>query len=126
MTNDVKKTRNSLMITTVVLGIICMVIGVFFTSDKIACVLGVAIGVVICLFRVISMTKSLEKVVDMSPDNANNYAKAMYMFRYVVSLAIAIGACYLRVANPIGVIVGLLLLQPATYIYNFIDARIKQ
>lgn len=126
MTNDVKKTRNSLMITTVVLGIICMVIGVFFTSDKIAWLLGVAIGVVICLFRVISMTKSLEKVVDMSPDNANNYAKAMYMFRYVVSLAIAISACYLRVANPIGVIVGLLLLQPATYIYNFIDARIKQ
>ena len=66
MTNDVKKTRNSLMITTVVLGIICMVIGVFFTSDKIAWLLGVAIGVVICLFRVISMTKSLEKVVDMS------------------------------------------------------------
>ena len=108
MTNDVIKTRNSLMITTVILGIICMVIGVFFTSDKISWLLGVAIGVAVCLFRVISMARGLEKIVDMSPDNANNYARAMYMFRYVVSCVVAVCACYFGIANPIGVIVGLL------------------
>lgn len=126
MTNDVVKTRNSLMITTVILGIICMVIGVFFTSDKISWLLGVAIGVAVCLFRVISMARGLEKIVDMSPDNANNYARAMYMFRYAVSCVVAVCACYFGIANPIGVIVGLLLLQPATYIYNFIDTKIKK
>lgn len=123
MTNDVLKTRNSLMIITVVLGAICMVIGLFFTKDIISWLLGVGIGVIICLFRVMSMARGLEKTVDMTPNNAGNYARLQYMFRYLVSFAVAIGACYLGFANPIGVIVGLVLLQPAVYIHNFIDSR---
>lgn len=123
MTNDVIKTRNSLMIITAILGIICMAVGLFFADKIFPWILGVAIGIIICIFRVFSMTKSITKAVEMSPEDAKNYAKAQYMLRYIITFALAVAACYLGYANPVGVIVGLVLLQPAVYIYNFIDKK---
>ncbi len=121
MTNDVIKTRNGLVITTILLGIVCIVAGMFFVEGFLPWILGVAIGVIMCVFRVFSMTKSIEKAVDMSPEDAKNYAKSQYMLRYIITFAVAVVACYMGFANPVGVIVGLVLLQPAVYIYNFID-----
>lgn len=123
MSDDVLKTRNSLMIITVALGVVCMIIGLFFVDSLITWVLGIAIGVIICLFRVFAMARGLEKAVDMAPEDAKNYARAQYMLRYIITFAIAVIACYNGFANPIGVIVGLVLLQPAVYIYNFIDRK---
>lgn len=120
MTSDVLKTRNSLIIITVILGIICMIIGFIFTESMIMWAVGMAIGVLICIFRVLSMTRSLEKAADMSPENAKNYARMQYMLRYVITLAIAVIACYKGIADPIALIIGIVLLQPAVYIYNLI------
>lgn len=123
MISDVVKTRNSLMIITVVLGIICMAAGIIFTDSLFMWAAGIALGVLICIFRVMSMTKSLEKAAEMAPENAKNYARAQYMLRYVITLAVAVFACYKGFADPIALIVGLVLLQPAVYIYNFITSR---
>lgn len=123
MTDDVVKTRNSLVMITIVLGIICLVIGMFFVDNIFPWIVGIAIGVIICVFRVFSMSRSLEKAVEMTPEDAKNYTRAHYMLRYIISFVIAVIACYKGLANPVGVIVGLVLLQPAVYIYNFIDRR---
>lgn len=123
MTDDVVKTRNSLVMITIVLGIICLVIGMFFVDNIFPWIVGIAIGVIICAFRVFSMSRSLEKAVEMTSEDAKNYTRAHYMLRYIISFVIAVIACYKGLANPVGVIVGLVLLQPAVYIYNFIDRR---
>lgn len=126
MTSDAVKTRNSLMIITVVLGIICMAAGFVFTDSILMWTVGIALGVLICIFRVLSMTRSLEKAAEMAPENAQNYARAQYMLRYVITLAVAVFACYKGFADPIALIVGLVLLQPAVYIYNFIMNRAEK
>lgn len=118
MTSDVVKTRNSLVIITVALGIICIGAGLIFTRNMLLWSVGIAIGVLICIFRILSMTSSLEKAADMSPENAKNYARAQYMLRYVITLVVAVIACYKGIADPIALIVGIVLLQPAVYIYN--------
>lgn len=123
MTNDVIKTRNGLILTTIVLGIVCIVVGLFFVNGMLPWILGIVIGVLMCIFRVFSMTRSIEKAVNMTPEDAKNFAQLQYVFRYVVTLAVAVVACYTGYANVFGVIVGLLLLQPAVYIYNFIDKK---
>lgn len=123
MTEEVIKTRNSLMIITVVMGVICMALGLFFAENIFKWILGIAIGVLICIFRIFSMTKSLSKAVEMEPTDAKNYARVQYMLRYILTFAFAVVACYLGFASPVGVIVGLILLQPAVYIYNFIDSK---
>lgn len=126
MTDDVLKTRNSLIMITIVLGAICLVAGMLFVDSIFPWIVGIAIGVIICVFRVFSMSRSLEKAVEMSPEDAKNYTRAHYMLRYIISFVIAVIACYKGIANPVGVIVGLVLLQPAVYIYNFIDRKISK
>lgn len=123
MTNDVVKTRNGLAVTTIVLGIICIAAGLFFVDNLLSWIIGVAIGTAICVFRVFSMTRSIEKSVEMSPEDAKNYAKLHYMLRYLITLAVAVAVCCTGYANVFGVIVGLLLLQPAVYIYNFMGKK---
>ena len=123
MTKEMIKTRNSLMITLLVLGAISFIVGLFFVENFISWFLGIVIGILISLFRLFSMSKSLEKIVDMEVENAKNYYKAQYMLRYIVSFAIAVVACYLGFANPIGLIVGLVLLQPTVYIYQLIEKK---
>lgn len=123
MTDDVLKTRNNLIIITIVLGVICLVAGTFFVDSIFPWIVGIAIGVIICVFRVFSMSRSLEKAVEMTPEDAKNYTRAHYMLRYIITFVIAAIACYKGIANPVGVIVGLVLLQPAVYIYNFIDRK---
>ncbi len=126
MTDNILKTRNGLMIITAALGVLCLIVGLFFASSAVKWCIGIGIGVLICFFRVISMTKSVEKAVDMTPEDAQNYGKLQYMVRYVVTAAVAVLACYKGIADPFGLIVGLVLLQPAVYIYNFIESRINK
>ncbi|MDO5388349.1 MAG: ATP synthase subunit I [Clostridia bacterium] len=123
MTDDVLKTRNSLLAIVLILGLICMAVGLIFTDQALMWIVGIALGALICEFRVISMTKSLEKAADMEPADAKNYTRAQYMLRYMITLAIAVIACYKGFANPVGLIVGLVLLQPAVYIYSFFEKR---
>ncbi len=126
MTKEVIKTRNSLMLITAALGLVCIIVGAFFAESLIKWALGIAIGVLICIFRILSMTRSLSRAADMQPEDAKNYARAQYMLRYIITFAAAAVVCYMGFASPLGVIVGLILLQPAVYIYNFIDGRKTQ
>ena len=62
----------------------------------------------------------------MTKENAQNYGRAQYMLRYVITLAAAVFACYKGFADPVALIVGLVLLQPAVYICNFIMNRAEK
>lgn len=123
MNDEVLKTRNSLMIITIVLGLISFIVGLFFVVNIMSWALGIAIGIAVCVFRVFSITRQLERTADMTPENAQNYARAKYMMRYLITFVVAAFVCYKGIANPVGVIVGLLLLQPAVYIYNFMGKK---
>ncbi len=119
MTSDVVKTRNGLIITTAVMAIIICVVGLFITEQTIPWLAGIAVGTALSIGRVVLLTKSLSKTVDMDKETASKVSQAHYMLRYLATLVIAVLAIILG-AHPIGVIVGLILVQPAVYIYNFI------
>lgn len=69
------------------------------------------------------LERTLDKAVDMDPKNANNYTRANYTMRLVVSVVIVVLACIVEQINVVGVLIGLLLVQPAAYITNFITAN---
>ena len=119
MTSDVIKTRNGLIITVAVMAIAICIIGLFIADSKIPWLAGMAVGTVLSIGRVIFLTRSLSKTVEMDKETASKVSQAHYMLRYLATLVIAVAAIILG-ANPIGVIVGLILVQPAVYIYNFI------
>lgn len=119
MTSDVIKTRNGLIITVAIMAIIICIIGLFIADNKIPWLAGMAVGTILSVGRVIFLTRSLSKTVELDKETASKVSQAHYMLRYLATLVIAVLAIILG-ANPIGVIVGLILVQPAVYIYNFI------
>lgn len=119
MTSDVIKTRNGLIITVAVMAIIIFAIGLFIADNLTAWFMGMAVGTVLSIGRVILLARSLSKTVEMDKETAGKVSQAHYMLRYLATLVIAVLAI-IAGANPIGVIVGLILVQPAVYIYNFI------
>ena len=105
-----------------VLGLIALVVGLFFASNKIYWIVGIVLGTVASLGKVYMLERTLDKAVDMDPKNANNYTRANYTMRLVVSVVIVVLACIVEQINVVGVLIGLLLVQPAAYITNFITA----
>jgi uncharacterized Tic20 family protein len=106
-----------------VLGLIALVVGLFFAGNKIYWIVGIVLGTVASLIKVYMLERTLDKAVDMDPKNANNYTRANYTMRLVVSVVIVVLACIVEQINVVGVLIGLLLVQPAAYITNFITAN---
>ena len=106
-----------------VLGLIALVVGLFFASNKIYWIVGIVLGTVASLGKVYMLERTLDKAVDMDPKNANNYTRANYTMRLVVSVVIVVLACIVEQINVVGVLIGLLLVQPAAYITNFITSH---
>lgn len=96
-----------------VLGLIALVVGLFFASNKIYWIVGIVLGTVASLGKVYMLERTLDKAVDMDPKNANNYTRANYTMRLVVSVVIVVLACIVEQINVVGVLIGLLLVQPA-------------
>ena len=106
-----------------VLGLIALVVGLFFAGNKIYWIVGIVLGTVASLIKVYMLERTLDKAVDMDPKNANNYTRANYTMRLVVSVVIVVLACIVEQINVVGVLIGLLLVQPAAYITNFITSN---
>ena len=96
-----------------VLGLIALVVGLFFAGNKIYWIVGIVLGTVASLIKVYMLERTLDKAVDMDPKNANNYTRANYTMRLVVSVVIVVLACLVEQINVVGVLLGLLLVQPA-------------
>lgn len=103
-----------------VLGLIALVVGLFFAGNKIYWIVGIVLGTIASLIKVYMLERTLDKAVDMDPKNANNYTRANYTMRLVVSVVIVVLACLVEQINVVGVLIGLLLVQPAAYITNLL------
>lgn len=110
-----------IIISVAALGIIALGIGMFFVENILYWIIGIVAGTIISVIKVIMLYKTLDKAVDMSPEDAKNYTRSRYTFRMVLSIVLVIVAIKIPYVNVIGVIVGLLLVQPAVYIVNFIN-----
>ena len=108
-----------------VLGLQPQQLDYFLPVTKYIGIVGIVLGTVASLIKVYMLERTLDKAVDMDPKNANNYTRANYTMRLVVSVVIVVLACIVEQINVVGVLIGLLLVQPAAYITNFITANKK-
>lgn len=97
--------------------------GYFLPGNKIYWIVGIVLGTIASSIKGLYAERTLDKAVDMDPKNANNYTRANYTMRLVVSVVIVVLACLVEQINVVGVLIGLLLVQPAAYITNFITAN---
>lgn len=122
---DSAKTLKQIITIVVALGVIVLGIGVLFANSILYWAVGVALGTAVSVLKVVMLEKTLNKAVDMSPEDAKNYTRSRYTFRMVLTIALVVVAIKIPYINVIGLIVGLLLIQPAVYIVNFINRNNK-
>ncbi len=113
----------ALSVIALAIGCILILTGYFFTDNAIYYTIGIAIGLVFDIIKVIMMSSAIEKAVDMSPKDASNYVRLQYTSRFFLTIAVLFVAFKLPFVDHVGVIIELLLLQPASYITNFIINR---
>lgn len=116
-----EKVLKQLATCVVALGIVALGIGLFFADNILNWIIGIIIGTALSVLKVIMLKKTLDKAVDMSPEDAKNFTRSRYTLRMVLSIAVVVAAFKIPYVNVVSVIVGLLLVQPAVYIVNFIN-----
>lgn len=110
-----------LIVVVVALGVIVFGIGSFWTESILFWFFGILLGTGISVIKVIMLNNTLNKAVEMSPEDAKNYTRSRYTFRLVLSIVMVVVAVKIPYISVVGVIVGLLLVQPAVYIVNFLN-----
>lgn len=122
---DSSKVLKQIIKTVIALGAIALGVGIFFVDNRLYWILGIVLGTAISVLKVAMLNKTLNRAVDMSPEDAKNYTRSRYTYRMVISILAVVLAIKLVWFNVVGVIVGLLLVQPAVYIVNFISRKNK-
>jgi ABC-type Fe3+-siderophore transport system permease subunit len=125
-TNTSKKLLFSLLalsVVALVIGCVLIATGHFFTSSIPYYIVGIAVGFLFDAIKVIMMTNAIEKAVDMTPKDAANYVRLQYSSRFFLTLVVLVAAYKVPFVDPVGVIIELLLLQPASYITNLIISK---
>lgn len=79
---------------------------------------GLLFGLVFSIFKLLLLEKTLNKSVDMTAGNAENYARLHYMMRYFLTGAVLVISALIDIHTMIGVIIAVFSLRPAIFIVN--------
>ena|GEM_PF-462480 len=119
----ISDTCKMLLICIVSLGVVASAVGVFFTHDTMKWLLGIVSGTFISVIRVIMLDRTLKKAVNMDKDAATLYTRAQYTLRLFLTIAAVIAIAITKKVNIYGLVIGLLIPQPSTYLTNALMAR---
>ena len=103
-----------------ILEIIVLGVGMVFTKYPLYYALGVVLGTAVSSMQLILMEKTFNRSVDMSPADAQNYARLHYMLRMAVVAVIVVIAIKVRFIDILGFVLGILPMAPAVYIHGLI------
>lgn len=102
------------------IGAILIGTGCFFTDNILYYLLGIVVGFLFNAVKVVMMSNTIEKAVDMSPKDASNYVRIQYSSRFFLTLIVLVASFKIPFIDASGVVIELLLLQFASYITNIL------
>ena len=106
-----------------IIGIICavaFVVGLFFFADWHIYLIGLFIGASVTAVRLFWLERSVGRSLNMEKQGATNYMRLTFLARYAIMAVVLVAVFLTRNYSMItGVIIGLISLQPAAYIFGF-------
>lgn len=116
----ISDTCKKILICIFAIGILAFLVGFNFVSNVFAYAQGLLFGTVFSMLKIMLLEKTLNKAVDMRPEDAQNFTRLHYTARFFLTLVVlAVGALVDNVSF-LGVIIGLLTISPAVFIVNTI------
>lgn len=115
---NISNTAKQIIITTIALFFIVLGISTFIVDDIKNFLIGLLFGTIFAILKIILLEKTLNKAMSMSTSKAITYTRIHYTLRFFLTFVVLfIG--YYRDFDIIGVVIGILLTNPAVYIVNF-------
>lgn len=116
----IKLTQTSIdMIKNITFIFLIALTGVFFTKNYLPYILGLLLGTVFSIVKLILLEKSIDKSLEMDGTPAQNYIFTQYILRYILTALVLFFAVTDKNLNIIGFIIGLFSLQLSAYITGF-------
>lgn len=109
--NQVKETLTGFLIGIGIYTVLIEVVGLFFSEDILSYTLGLLFGVIIAVFLIIHMAKTLDKALDLPQAQATKYVRRQSFLRLFIMLFAMIIALAVDWFNFITVVLGLLGLK---------------
>ena len=123
---DQNETVLDLMAGIFIAFVIFEIIGLILIEGKFRFCIGVLIGTVTAMIKMLHLYSTLEKQVYMSYDDAVKYARRNYIFRYLF-MAVVLAVCLkLSMTVFVWAFVGILSLKVAVYLQPFIHKHITE
>ncbi|MBR6384478.1 MAG: ATP synthase subunit I [Lachnospiraceae bacterium] len=113
--NYFKQTLRELQIGVIILGILNILIGMWFPKNMLAWVLGGLLGTVTALVMTDNMAKAIVKAVS-DEAKASARIRFAFFFRYAIAVVVMVVACVSPYTNPIATFIGIFSIKFATYL----------
>ena len=105
-----------------VLCLITFIIGAFFT-DPLTWGLGVLVGFVFTVVRLIWLDQTVRHAVQKDEKSASRYARWQYVLRYLLSIAVLAGAALIPQISLYSTMIAMFTLKIATFIQGFFEKK---
>lgn len=109
--NQVKETLTGFLIGIGIYAVLIEAVGFFFSEDLLSYTLGLLFGVVIAIFLIIHMAKTLDKALDLPQTQATKYVKRQSLLRLLIMLLAMTAGLVIERMNFIAVVLGMLGLK---------------
>ena len=121
--SDTKSSVVTLIKIIVVIEVLALVIGSFFAKSIPRYAAGIILGTVMSAARLVMLERTLQKSVDMPPENAESYVRMQYGVRMLLIVSVSFIALKTGFVSIVGLIIGLLPVQPAAYIAGLLGGK---
>ncbi len=106
----------TLLIGTIVAGIIFIIIGLFFYPDKLAWAKGVTFGTIFAALKLALIKRTVDQAIEMSKSDATKHTIGQYSIRYILTGIVLVVAIFEPSISFAGVFAGLFTMKVAIYI----------
>lgn len=103
------------VLLTVLCSAAILLIGSFFVSDVLGFIVGVVMGCVISVLKIILLARTLDNAINMQKGDISNYMRLQYILRYSLTSIGLVVAALIPFIDLFGAIGGVLSMYLAAY-----------
>lgn len=103
------------ILLTVLCSAAILLIGSFFVSDVLGFIVGVVMGCVISVLKIILLARTLDNAINMQKGDISNYMRLQYILRYSLTSIGLVVAALIPFIDLFGAIGGVLSMYLAAY-----------
>ncbi len=114
--NEGKQTFMELLVGIVIFGVLLILPGLFWTTNKTAYYIGLVVGIIVSIFLAYDMYSSIAKGLAKEEKVANSYFQKKVMLRLAIVIVVFFIAAYSKQISLLSVLFGALTLKFSAFL----------